>query len=94
MLLIASTRYYDHLAERADPSGQSDRARRDEALRREFRRVLEDNWSVYGARKIWQQLRREGFNVARCKVARLTKDMDIHGIIRGKPPRTTIPDKK
>ncbi|MFC7706503.1 IS3 family transposase [Plastorhodobacter daqingensis] len=94
VLPIAPSTYYDHLAKRADPSRLSDRARRDEALRPEIRRVFEDNWSVYGVRKIWHQLRREGFDVARCTVARLMKDMDIQGIIRGKPHRTTIPDKK
>ena len=45
-------------------------------------------------RKVWRQLRREGFDVARCRVARLMKGMDIQGIIRGKPHKTTIPDKK
>lgn len=94
VLPIAPSTYYDHLAKRADPSRLSDRARRDEVLRPEIRRVFEDNWSVYGVRKVWHQLRREGFDVARCTVARLMKDMDIQGIIRGKPHKTTIPDKK
>ena len=74
---------YDHLAKRADPARLSDRARSDEALRPEIRRVFEENWRVYGVRKVWHQLRREGFNVARCPVARLMKDMGIQGIIRG-----------
>jgi putative transposase len=56
--------------------------------------VFEENWRVYGVRKIWRQLRREGFDVARCTVARLMKVMGIQGIIRGKPHRTTIPDEK
>jgi hypothetical protein len=85
VLPIAPSTYYDHLAKRADPARLSERARRDEALRPEIRRVFEENWSVYGVRKIWHQLRREGFDVARCTVARLMKDMDIQGIIRGKP---------
>lgn len=72
--------YHDHLAKRADPARRSDRARRDEALRPEIRRVFEENWSVYGVRKVWHQLRREGFDVARCAVARLMKDMDIQGL--------------
>jgi hypothetical protein len=93
-LPIAPSTYYDHLAKRADPSRLSDRARRDEALRPEIRRVFEDNWSVYGMRKVWHQLRRECFDVARSTVGRLMKDMDIQGIIRGKPHKTTIPDKK
>ena len=94
VLPIAPSTYYDHLAKRADPTRRSDRARRDEALRPDILRVFEENWSVYGVRKVWHQLRREGFTVARCTVARLIKDMDIQGIIRGKHHRTTIPDKK
>ncbi|MCU7430630.1 IS3 family transposase [Paracoccus denitrificans] len=94
VLPIAPSTYYDHLAKRADPSRLSDRARRDEALRPEILRVFEENWRVYGVRKVWRQLGREGFDVARCTVARLMKSMGIQGIIRGKPHRTTIPDKK
>ncbi|RAK07801.1 helix-turn-helix protein [Salipiger aestuarii] len=94
VLPIAPSTSYDHLAKRADPARLSDRARRDEALRPEILRVFEENWRVYGVRKIWRQLVREGFEVARCTVARLMKEMGIQGIIRGKPHRTTIPDKK
>lgn len=93
-LRIAPSTYYDHLAKRADPARLSDRARRDEALRPEVLRVFEENWRVYGVRKVWRQLEREGFDVARCTVARLMKDMGLQGIIRGRPHRTTIPDKK
>lgn len=85
---------HDHLAKRTDPARLSDRVRRDEALRPEILRVFEENWRVYGVRKVWRQLGREGFDVARCTVARLMRDMGLHGIIRGKPHRTTIPDKK
>ncbi len=94
VLPIAPSTYYDHLAKRANPARLSDRARRDAALRPEIERVWEENWRVYGVRKVWRQLVREGFDVARCTVARLMKDMGIRGIIRGKPHRTTIPDKK
>ncbi|WP_085990722.1 IS3 family transposase [Cereibacter sphaeroides] len=94
VLLIAPSTYYCHLAKRADPSRLSDRARQDEALRPEILRVFEENWRVYGVRKVWRQLGREGFDVARCTVARLMKSMGIQGIVRGKPHRTTIPDKK
>jgi len=94
VLPIAPSTYYNHLAGRSDPERLSDRARRDEALRPEIRRVYEENWRVYGVRKVWRQLGREGFDVARCTVARLMKGMGIQGIIRGKPHRTTIPDKK
>jgi transposase InsO family protein len=94
VLPIAPSTYYGHLAKRADPARRLDRARRDEALRPEILRVFEENWRVYGVRKIWRQLGREGFDVARCTVARLMKGMDIQGIIRGKPHKTTIPDKR
>ena len=94
LLPIAPSSYYEHLAKRADPARLSDRARCDEALRPEIRRVFKGNWRVDGVRKVWHQLRREGFNVARCTVVRLMKDMGIQGIIRGEPHKTTIPDKK
>lgn len=93
MLPIAPSTYYDHLAKRAEPSRRSERARRDDALRPEIRRVFEENYRVYGVRKVWRQLRREGFDVARCTVARLMKNLGLKGVIRGKLVRTTIPDK-
>lgn len=93
-LPIAPSTYYAHLAKRADPTLLSDRARRDAGLKPQIQRVFEENWEVYGARKIWRQLGREGVDVARCTVARLMKDIGIQGIIRGKPQRTTVPDKK
>ena len=94
MLPIAPATYYEHRAKRADPARLSDRAKSDEALRPEIQRVFDANWQVYGVRKIWRQLRREGFDVARCTVARLMKGMGIQGIIRGKPQKTTVPDRK
>ena len=93
VLPIAPSTYYSHLAKRADPARQSDRARRDDALRPEILRVFEENYRVYGVRKVWRQLRREGFDIARCSVGRLMKGLGIQGIIRGKPHRTTIPDR-
>jgi putative transposase len=94
MLPIAPATYYDHLAKLADPARQSDRAGLDAELRPHIQRVFDANWQVYGVRKVWRQLRRESFDVARCTVARLMKAMGIQGIIRGKPHKTTIPDKK
>ena len=91
---IAPSSYYEHLAKRAGTARLSDCARRDEALRPEILRVFEENWRVYGVRKVWCQLGRESFEVARCTVARLMRDMGLQGIIRGRPHRTTIPDKK
>ncbi|MZR15378.1 IS3 family transposase [Maritimibacter sp. DP07] len=93
-LPIAPSTFYDNLAKRADPERLSDRAKRDAELRPEMQRVFEENWRVYGVRKVWRQLGREGFDVARCTVARLMKDMGLQGAIRGKLHRTTIPDKK
>ena len=93
LLPIAPSTYYDHQAKRADPSRLSDRAKRDAELCAEILRVFEANFRVYGVRKVWRQMQREGFDVARCTVARLMKAMGIQGIIRGKPVRTTTPDK-
>ena len=89
VLPIAPSTYYEHLARRADPARLSDRARRDEALRPEILRVFEENWRVYGVRKVWRQLGREGFDIARCTVARLMKDMGLQGIILDQTVATT-----
>ena len=70
VLPIAPSTYYERLAKRADPARLSDCARRDEALRPEIRRVFEENWRVYGVQKVWRQLCREGFDVARCTAGR------------------------
>lgn len=93
VLPIAPTTFYDHLAKRANPDLLSDRAKRDEDLKPEIARVFEENLSVYGARKVWHQMRRESFDIARCTVARLMKDIGIEGVVRGKKPKTTIPYK-
>ena len=92
-LPIAPSTFYDHLAKRANPELLSDRAKRDTVLRPEIERVWEQNYKVYGVRKVWHQMKREGFDVARCTVARLMKDLGLEGVIRGKKARTTIPDK-
>jgi len=55
--------------------------------------VFNENFQVYGVRKVWLQLQREGFDVARCTVARLMRMMGFQGIIRGKPVKTTVSDK-
>ncbi|UWQ19274.1 IS3 family transposase [Jannaschia sp. M317] len=93
VLPIAPSTYHDHLAKRADPTRLSDRVRRDVGLKPEIERVFEANFRVYGVRKVWRQMRREGFDVARCTVARLMKEMGIEGVIRGKKIKTTTPDK-
>ena len=93
VLPIAPSTYYDHVAKRADTTRQSARAKRDTALKADIRRVFADNFAVYGARKVWRQLRREGHGVARCTVERLMRAMSLQGAVRGKPVRTTISDK-
>ena len=64
---------------------------RDEELRVEIRRVHAENFEVYGARKVWRQLNREGIRVGRCRVERLMRQMGLAGRVRGKKKRTTIP---
>lgn len=93
VLPIAPSTYHLHMAKRADPIKMSARARRDEALKIEIKRVFEDNYEVYGARKVWRQLQREGFDVARCTVERLMRDIGLQGVTRGKSLRTTISNK-
>jgi transposase InsO family protein len=93
VLPIAPSTYHDRVAKRADPTKLSARAKRDDALRPEIRRVFKENFEVYGARKVWRQLGREGIPVARCTVERLMADLGLQGAIRGKPVRTTISDK-
>jgi transposase InsO family protein len=93
VLPIAPSTYHAHAARRTDPGKVSPRAKRDEVLKREIRRVFEENFRVYGVRKLWRQLGREGVAVARCTVARLMKAMGLQGAVRGKPVRTTVSDK-
>jgi transposase InsO family protein len=89
VLPIAPSTYYRHKALQADPSLRSARARRDEALRPEVRRVWKENFEAYGARKVWRQLGREGLAVARCTVERLMREMGLQGITRGRRFRVT-----
>jgi len=93
VLPIAPSTYYEHKLCIADPARLSERSRCDAVLRREIRRVWEGNRRVYGARKVWRQLHREGIDVARCTIERLMREMGLQGVVRGRTPRTTIPDK-
>ena len=93
VLPIAPSTYYAHVARRADPGKLPARARSDATLKIEIRRVFEANFQVYGVRKVWRQLGREGIAVARCTVARLMRTMGLQGAVRGKPVRTTVSDK-
>ncbi len=79
VLPIAPSTYRAHAACAADPSRASARVRRDAALRPEITRVWEGNFKVYGVRKVWRQLLREGIDVARCTVARLMRQMGLQG---------------
>lgn len=92
-LPIAPSTYHSHAARRADPAKAPPRVRRDAELRGRIRRVWDENFGVYGVRKVWRQLGREGVSVARCTVARLMRQMGIHGIVRGRSVKTTISDK-
>ena len=93
VLPVAPSTYHEHVTQRRDPSRLSARAQRDEALKPEVMRVFAENFSVYGVRKVWRQMQREGFDVARCTVQRLMRELGLQGVIRGKPVSTTISDK-
>jgi putative transposase len=92
MLPIASSTYHERKARQADPTRLPERTRRDIVLCDEIMRVWQENRRVYGARKVWRALQREGFSVARCTVERLMSHLRIAGAVRGKKYRTTIPD--
>lgn len=89
VLPIAPSTYHRHRQRQADPSRRSARARRDEALRPEIQRVWDQNHQVYGPRKVWKQLRREGFGIARCTVGRLMRALGLQGAVRGRAWITT-----
>ncbi len=93
VLPIAPSTYFNHLAKRDDPTKLSARASRDARLRPDIQRVFDANFRVYGVRKVWRQMQREGFDVARCTVGRLMRSMGLQGVIRGKPIKTTVQDK-
>jgi transposase InsO family protein len=93
VLEIAPSGYHEHKAREADPTRRSARGQRDDALRGEIRRVHQANRSVYGARKVWRQLRRDGHDVARCTIERLMRREGLCGVVRGgRRVRTTRPD--
>ena len=92
VLPIAPSTYHAHAARRVDRGKLPARARSDAALRIEIRRVFEANFCVYGVRKVWRQLAREGIAAARCTVARLMRAMGLQGVVRGRKVRTTVSD--
>ena len=92
LLPIAPSRYYEHKARQRDPRRIPARHQRDTELRGSIRRVWQENFRVYGARKVWKQLNRERIPVARCTVERLMRQEGIRGVVRGRRTRTTRPD--
>ena len=91
VLPIALSTYFALAAKKVNPDLRSDRAKRDDTLSAEIRRVFDENFRVYGIRKVWRQMQREGFAIARCTVERLMKAMGVKSVIRGHGIRTTIP---
>ena len=92
VLPIAPSTYYTHAARQADPELRSNRAWKDDALCAEIGRVWNENKQVYGVRKVWRQLVREGFRVARCTIERLMRRLGLRGVVRGKLIKTTHSD--
>ena len=93
-LAIAPSSWHEHAARLADPGKRSARARRDDATMEQIRRVHEASFGLYGTRKVWHQLRREGIKVAKCTVERLMRAMGLAGIRRGKTCITTVSNPK
>jgi transposase InsO family protein len=93
LLPIAPSSYFERIAQRKDLARLSVRAKRHLELKPEVARVFGENYEVYGVRKVWRQMKREGISVARCTVERLMRGLVLQGVIRGKPVRTTISDK-
>lgn len=93
VLPIAPSTYVRHKAQHADPGRRSARARRDDELRAIIRRIWAEHFQVYGPRKVWRQMGREGLRVARCRVRRLMRAMGLAGAGRGRAwITTTHPD--
>jgi transposase InsO family protein len=92
VMQIAPSTYWLHAQRQARPELRPERSRRDDVLSNEVRRVWQANMQVYGVRKVWRQLHREGLEVARCTVARLMRRQGLQGAVRGKKLRTTMPD--
>lgn len=93
VLPIAPSTYYEAKAREAQPDRRPARARRDDELKGEIGRVWRENFCVYGVRKVWKQLKREGLTVARCTVRRLMAELGLRGAVRGRKFRTTIPEE-
>ena len=92
VLPIAPATYFRHKTEQAHPARRSERAQRDDWLTTQIQQVWDENFGVYGARKVWRQLTRDGIAVARCTVERLMRQMGLQGVVRGRAFKTTTPD--
>ena len=91
-LPIAPSTYYEHKAREDDPTRLPARTRRDRGLLVDIQRVFDENFQVYGVRKVWRQLNREHIEVARCTVERLMRRLGLQGAVRGRSCRTTVSD--
>ena len=93
-LAIAPSSYHEYAARLADPGRRSARARRDDEIGAQVRRVHEASFGLYGVRKVWHQMQREGIKVAKCTVERLMRAMGLAGVRRGKKTVTTVSNPK
>jgi transposase InsO family protein len=94
VLAVAPSAYYAHRAAVADPACRSMRAQRDDALATRIDTLWREAHGVYGAKKVWNALHRQDVTVARCTVERLMRRLGLEGVVRGRAPRTTIPDRR
>jgi len=92
VLQVAPSAYRRKVARRRNPELRSTRAQRDERLTEDIQRVRQTSLRVYGVRKVWRQLQREGIEVARCTVERLMRAEGLAGARRGRAVRTTRGD--
>ena len=90
---IAPSTYYEQKARQVDPSRQPARTQRAAWRKTQIQRVWDAHFGVYGPRKVWRQLQREGIPVARCTVERLMRELGLQGAVRGRRFKTTVPDE-
>jgi len=91
VLPIAPSTYYEQKARQKDPDRRPPRCQCDDVLRDKIWNAWDENYRVYGIRKVWRELGREGVQVARCTVAKLMREMGLQGVVRGHRTKTTIP---
>jgi putative transposase len=90
VMQVAPSGYWRYAAQQRNPALRCARVQRDDVLSVDIARVWQANLQVYGADKVWRQLRREGTDVARCTVERLMRKAGLRGVMRGKVVRTTV----